>query len=116
LTNQLGIHLILTKQEKLVSNTLANQLGNTHLTTRIYARADRGCHRRFPVGGKVKKEIKNYVKLLEKNSFFTWHFFLEVGKTQDLSSKIWQTLGDALFFRITQYDADAHNTHAHSPL
>jgi hypothetical protein len=35
--------------------------------------------------------------------FFTWHIFLlEVGKTQDLSSKIWQTLGDAfkggLFF------------------
>jgi hypothetical protein len=30
------------------------------------------------------------------NSFFTWHTFLEVGKTQDLPSKIWQTLGDAL--------------------
>jgi hypothetical protein len=30
------------------------------------------------------------------NSFFTWHIFLEVGKTQDLPSKIWQTLGDAL--------------------
>jgi hypothetical protein len=28
--------------------------------------------------------------------FFTWHIFLEVGKTQDLPSKIWQTLGDAL--------------------
>jgi hypothetical protein len=27
--------------------------------------------------------------------FFTWHIFLEVGKTQDLPSKIWQTLGDA---------------------
>jgi hypothetical protein len=23
--------------------------------------------------------------------FFTWHIFLEVGKTQDLPSKIWQT-------------------------
>jgi hypothetical protein len=27
--------------------------------TRIYVRADRGCHRRFCVGGRVKKEIKN---------------------------------------------------------
>jgi hypothetical protein len=38
----------------------------------------------------------NYVKLLELHSFFNYHFFLEVGKTQDLPSKIWQTLGDAL--------------------
>jgi hypothetical protein len=38
----------------------------------------------------------NYAKLLEMNSFFTWHIFLQVGKTQDLPSKIWQTLGDAL--------------------
>jgi hypothetical protein len=30
------------------------------------------------------------------NSFFTWHVFLEVGKAQDLPSKIWQTLGGAL--------------------
>jgi hypothetical protein len=30
------------------------------------------------------------------NHFFTWHIFLEVGKEQDLPSKIWQTLGDAL--------------------
>jgi hypothetical protein len=29
--------------------------------------------------------------------FFTCHIFLEVGKTQDLSSKIWQTVGDAYF-------------------
>jgi hypothetical protein len=28
--------------------------------------------------------------------FFTLHSFLEVGKTQDLPSKFWQTLGDAL--------------------
>jgi hypothetical protein len=35
----------------------------------------------------------NYAKL-DMNSFFTWHIFLEVGKTQDLPSKIWQTLGD----------------------
>jgi hypothetical protein len=38
----------------------------------------------------------NHAKLLELNSIFTWHIFLEVGKTQDLPSKIWQTLGDAL--------------------
>jgi hypothetical protein len=38
----------------------------------------------------------NYAKLLEMNSFFTWHIFLEVGKTQDLPSKIWQTLGDVV--------------------
>jgi hypothetical protein len=30
--------------------------------------------------------------------FFTLHSFLEVGKTQDLPSKFWQTLGDALIF------------------
>jgi hypothetical protein len=41
----------------------------------------------------------NYAKLLERNYFFfTLHSFLEVGKTQDLPSKFWQTLGDALFF------------------
>jgi hypothetical protein len=28
--------------------------------------------------------------------FFILHIFLEVDKTQDLPSKIWQTLGDAL--------------------
>jgi hypothetical protein len=38
----------------------------------------------------------NYAKLLEINSFFTVHSFLEVDKTQDLPSKFWQTLGDAL--------------------
>jgi hypothetical protein len=38
----------------------------------------------------------NYAKLLEMNSFFTLHSFLEVGKTQDFPSKFWQTLGDAL--------------------
>jgi hypothetical protein len=35
-------------------------------------------------------------KLLEMNSFFTLHNFLEVGKTHDLPSKFWQILGDAL--------------------
>jgi hypothetical protein len=34
---------------------------------------------------------------VEDEFFFTLHiFFLEVGKTQDLPSKFWQTLGDAL--------------------
>jgi hypothetical protein len=28
------------------------------------------------------------------NSFFIWHIFLGVGKTQDLPSRIWQTLED----------------------
>jgi hypothetical protein len=58
LANQLGIYLILAKQENLASSSLTNQLGKTHLPMRIYARADRGCHRRFPVGWRVKK-IKN---------------------------------------------------------
>jgi hypothetical protein len=48
----------------------------------------------------------NYAKLLEMNSFFTLHSFLEVGKTQDLSSKFWQTLGDAL--------TSKQGTHIHS--
>jgi hypothetical protein len=34
----------------------------------------------------------DYAKPLEIDSFFTWHIFLQVGKTQDLPSKIWQTL------------------------
>jgi hypothetical protein len=38
----------------------------------------------------------NYAKLLETDSFFTWHIFLQVGKTQDLPSKFWQTLGVTL--------------------
>jgi hypothetical protein len=62
LTNQLGIHIILAKQEKMDSNSLANQLGknrNLAKLTSPRAYADRGCHRRFPVGGRVKKEIKN---------------------------------------------------------
>ena len=42
----------------------------------------------------------NYAKLLEISSFFTWHIFLKVGKTQDMPSKIWQTLGDALRYRF----------------
>ena len=37
----------------------------------------------------------NYAKLLEINSFFIWHIFLEVDKTQDIPSKVWQTAGDA---------------------
>jgi hypothetical protein len=42
----------------------------------------------------------NYAKLLEMNSFFTLHSFLEVGKTQDLPSKFWQTLEDAPFHTL----------------
>jgi len=38
----------------------------------------------------------NYTKLLEISSFFIWHIFLEVSKTQNTPSKIWQTAGDAL--------------------
>ena len=38
----------------------------------------------------------NYAKLLEISSFFTWHIFLEVGKTQDMPSKIWHHVEDAL--------------------
>ena len=38
----------------------------------------------------------NYAKLLEISSFFIWHIFLKVGKTQDMPNKIWQTAGDAL--------------------
>ena len=45
----------------------------------------------------------NYAKLLEISSFFTCHIFLEVGKTQNMPSKIWQTLGDAL---TRNYDAN----------
>jgi hypothetical protein len=37
----------------------------------------------------------NYFKPFEMNSFFTLHIFLEVGKTQDLSNKIWQNLEDS---------------------
>jgi hypothetical protein len=37
------------------------------------------------------------------NSFFTLHIFLEVGKTQDLPRKIWQTLGDALTLYLVQH-------------
>jgi hypothetical protein len=37
------------------------------------------------------------------NSFFTLHSFLEVGKTQDLPSKFWQTLGYALTSGIVLY-------------
>jgi hypothetical protein len=38
------------------------------------------------------------------NSFFTLHSFLEVGKTQDLPSKFWQTLGDAPILRYFSLD------------
>jgi hypothetical protein len=35
--------------------------------------------------------------------FFTWHTFLEVGKTQDLPSKICQTLVDARSYQIKKF-------------
>jgi hypothetical protein len=37
------------------------------------------------------------------NSFFTLHNFSEVGKTQDLPSKFWQTLGDAQISRLQEF-------------
>jgi hypothetical protein len=65
LANQLDIHLILAKQEKLTSNSLANQLGKNRNLAKLtsphaYMRARVVvATRRFPVGGRVKKEIKN---------------------------------------------------------
>jgi hypothetical protein len=44
----------------------------------------------------------NNAKLLEINSFLLKIFFLEVGKTQDLPSKILQTLGDALTVSVSK--------------
>jgi hypothetical protein len=35
--------------------------------------------------------------------FFTWHTFLEVGKTQNLPSKLWKTLVDALSYQIKKF-------------
>jgi hypothetical protein len=69
LGNQLRIHLILAKQEKLTYNSLAKQLDKNRnlakLTSpRVYMRADHGCHRRFSVGVWVKKEIKNRERFL----------------------------------------------------
>jgi hypothetical protein len=43
----------------------------------------------------------NYAKLLEMNSFFTLHSFLEVDKIQNLPSKFWQTHRDALWMAVT---------------
>jgi hypothetical protein len=39
---------------------------------------------------------------VEDEFFFTLHSFLEVGKTQDLPTKFWQTLGDAVSYGIQQ--------------
>jgi hypothetical protein len=36
----------------------------------------------------------DYAKLLEMESFFICHIFLQFSKTQNLPSKIWQTVGD----------------------
>jgi hypothetical protein len=43
--------------------------------------------------------------------FFTWYIFLKVGKTQDLPSKFWQTLGDALSFTKAQRTFMVHIHH-----
>jgi hypothetical protein len=64
LANQLGIHLILAKQEKFFqqfgkSTWQKYKLGKTHIPARTNAIADRGCHRCFPLGVRVRKEIKN---------------------------------------------------------
>jgi hypothetical protein len=53
----------------MASNSLENQLGKNRnlaklISPRVYMRADRGCHRRFPAGGRVKKEIKNRERFL----------------------------------------------------
>jgi hypothetical protein len=48
------------------------------------------------------------------NSFFTLHSFSEVGKTQDLPSKFWQTLGDALKRYGVQYKFDFFSSHRKS--
>jgi hypothetical protein len=63
LANQLGIQLILAKEEKIGLQQFGNQLGKNRnlaklISQSIYARADRGCHRSFPVGVRVKQEIK----------------------------------------------------------
>jgi hypothetical protein len=61
LANQLGIYLILAKQEKLVSNSLTNQLGKTHHPACIYAHADRA----FPCRWEGKKGNKEYRRISE---------------------------------------------------
>jgi hypothetical protein len=49
------------------------------------------------------------------NYFFTLHSFLEVGKTQDLPSKFWQTLGDALIIPSGKNKyRHVHRQNAHS--
>jgi hypothetical protein len=59
LANQLAIHLILAKHEKLDSNSLANQLGkNRNLAKTHRPHTDRGCHRHLSVSGRVKKRNK----------------------------------------------------------
>jgi hypothetical protein len=44
------------------------------------------------------------------DSFFTLHSFLEVGKTQDLPSKFWQTLGDVNLFPVAIILVDSSET------
>jgi hypothetical protein len=59
LANQLSIHLILAKQEKwasIVWQTNLAKIENWQNTRALYAHANRGCHHRFLVGGRVKKK------------------------------------------------------------
>jgi hypothetical protein len=61
--NELGIHLILAKREKLASNSLTNQLGKNRklgklTSSRAYMRA-RIVVAINVLGGRVEKEIKN---------------------------------------------------------
>jgi hypothetical protein len=123
LLSQLGIHLILAKQEKIASNSLAKQVDiNSNLAYLPSARANirartrlaiaiSSCMRdswsRFshacmtPCRRLIDQEhlealvgllfsfcqVQN-TKHLERGSFFTLHIILEVGKSQDLLSKI----------------------------
>jgi hypothetical protein len=56
LADQLGIHLIVAKQNKLTSIVWQTNLAKIETWQNL---ADRGCHHRFPVGGREKKEIEN---------------------------------------------------------
>jgi hypothetical protein len=64
---------------------------------------DPGAHVFYAFGFALKSGCDNpdlaseLCQIVRGGLFFTWRIISEVGKTQDLSSKIWQTLGDALF-------------------
>jgi hypothetical protein len=56
LVNQLGIHLILAKQEKLTSNTFANQLGKNRNLAKLTSPRAYMCAR---IVVAIVKKIKN---------------------------------------------------------